>query len=429
MKPPTQSKLSWPIWLTASLGLNILLVVLIVWATRGLASAPRQTQPVAPVRAAGVLDSAPPAPTSVITKEVTTPFHWSEVESTDYQQYFTNLQAIGCPDQRIRDIIIADVDALFAARARDYVTPLQSQFWSLVSRPSELEKTMAGHQKFLDTLDQERDEIFRTLFNDSNPHRQSRQIQRDSRSKARQDSIVDFLEPTQRAAVEALQAELNLAVANIKSPESLTNRDDIRRHRDTQQRELKTACDQKLRALLSPEEFEEYSLRTSPAASLRYRLARMTVSETEARRLAQANAAKLEAESQLDQKDPTAKVARAELEQRTQEQIKIILGPERFAEYQRVTDGRYGETARIIDRLQLPEQTAINIYQARLEAEKIAARLRADTSASVEERNAALIVIRTEAESSVRGLLGESAFKEYQNHAGAWFYGLVEPAK
>lgn len=288
---------------------------------------------------------------------------------------------------------------------------------------------MASHQKFLDALDQEREEIFRALFNAEDPRRQTRQIQRELRQKARQDALLGFLDASKRAAVEALQAELNQAMSNLKTPESLTNRNDIRRHRETQQRELSAATDQKLRAVLSPEEFEEYSLRHSPAANVRYRLARMTVSETEARRLAQVDAGKNEAERQLEPKAPTTKAARAELEQRTQEQIKTILGPERYTEYQRVTDNRYNETARVIDRLQLPEATAVSIYQGLLEAEKIAARLRANSSASAEERNAALNAIRAEAESSVRQQLGESAFKDYQNHAGAWFFRLSEPVK
>src|SRR5215471_13715806 len=43
-------------------------------------------------------------------------FSWAEVESADYPTYIANLRAIDCPEQTIRDIIIADVNALFARR-------------------------------------------------------------------------------------------------------------------------------------------------------------------------------------------------------------------------------------------------------------------------------------------------------------------------
>ena len=36
-------------------------------------------------------------------------FSWQELESQDYPTYIKNLRAVGCPEQTIRDIIIADV--------------------------------------------------------------------------------------------------------------------------------------------------------------------------------------------------------------------------------------------------------------------------------------------------------------------------------
>lgn len=44
------------------------------------------------------------------------PFHWGQLESSDYKTYISNLQAIGCPEQTIRDIITADVDGLYSRK-------------------------------------------------------------------------------------------------------------------------------------------------------------------------------------------------------------------------------------------------------------------------------------------------------------------------
>ena len=56
-------------------------------------------------------------------------FSWREVESNDYPTYIANLRNIGCPEQTIRDLIIADVNALYARkRATELVTPEQ-QWW------------------------------------------------------------------------------------------------------------------------------------------------------------------------------------------------------------------------------------------------------------------------------------------------------------
>src|SRR5262245_47947756 len=47
--------------------------------------------------------SAPTAPSSGLN------FSWSSVESSDYKQYIANLRAINCPEETIRDIVLADV--------------------------------------------------------------------------------------------------------------------------------------------------------------------------------------------------------------------------------------------------------------------------------------------------------------------------------
>lgn len=117
MNASAQPNSNKPRWLAASLGLNLLLLFVIVW-TKGRpdANAPQAAPATAPAQITMASATTAPEADVILTNEVTAPFHWSEVESTDYQQYLTNLQTIGCPEQRIRDILIADVDALFAAR-------------------------------------------------------------------------------------------------------------------------------------------------------------------------------------------------------------------------------------------------------------------------------------------------------------------------
>jgi hypothetical protein len=44
------------------------------------------------------------------------PFQWSRLESEDYRAYIANLRAIGCPETTLRDIIVADVNKLFAGQ-------------------------------------------------------------------------------------------------------------------------------------------------------------------------------------------------------------------------------------------------------------------------------------------------------------------------
>src|SRR5262245_49797568 len=56
-------------------------------------------------------------------------FTWREIESDDYPTYVANLRDISCPEQTIRDIIIADVNGLYARRKALEVVTSDQQWW------------------------------------------------------------------------------------------------------------------------------------------------------------------------------------------------------------------------------------------------------------------------------------------------------------
>ena len=56
-------------------------------------------------------------------------FSWSELESTDYPTYIANLRSVDCPEPTIRDIIIADVTALFARKRAALIQSSEEQWW------------------------------------------------------------------------------------------------------------------------------------------------------------------------------------------------------------------------------------------------------------------------------------------------------------
>src|SRR5579871_1431151 len=70
---------------------------------------------------------AVPSPPSPIPKPVTivktNEFHWAHLESEDYRDYIARLRAIGCPEETIRDIIIADVEKLIAPKLQGAHVP------------------------------------------------------------------------------------------------------------------------------------------------------------------------------------------------------------------------------------------------------------------------------------------------------------------
>src|SRR6058998_1201151 len=111
----------WRVIALVSLGVNLVLVAVLLFSANDRSS----------------LDSTAPAGLSQASASQTKTnlvlrrqfFSWQQVESPDYPIYIANLREIGCPEQTIRDIIIADVNALYAKkRATEVVTPEQ-EWW------------------------------------------------------------------------------------------------------------------------------------------------------------------------------------------------------------------------------------------------------------------------------------------------------------
>ncbi len=87
-------------------------------------------------------------------------FTWTELESEDYATYIQNLRSINCPEETIRDIIIADVDHLFAKRRSKEVLPTRQQWWQ--SEPDPTLVSVASRQ--LQALQQERNRLLAELL-------------------------------------------------------------------------------------------------------------------------------------------------------------------------------------------------------------------------------------------------------------------------
>jgi hypothetical protein len=116
-----------------SLLLNVALVLALAWAIKG------KTPPSAPIPATEASEAAakPAKPVPATPAETAASFEaakpdrkfdWHMVESEDYKKYIANLRAIGCPEETIRDIIIADVNKLFESRKRALKTASTNKF-------------------------------------------------------------------------------------------------------------------------------------------------------------------------------------------------------------------------------------------------------------------------------------------------------------
>jgi LysM repeat protein len=265
-------------------------------------------------------------------------FTWDQVESSDYATYIANLRDIGCPEQTIRDIIIADVNAVFAKRIAAEVRTPDQQWWR--SMPDARLSTAATAK--LRELEQERRTLLTSLLGPGWGESSLASLQPARAAVVLDGPVLGNLPTDTKAsvnqAVAASQARLEALYAKAESE-----------GRNPTAAELAAVREQtrvELQKILAPAQLEEFLLRYSQNASnLRSQLGEMkyfSATPDEFRALFRVT-------DQFDQKlaaladstDPNDIRQRQSLEAQRERAIKLALGDQRYALYQRLQDPNY----------------------------------------------------------------------------------------
>ena len=350
-----------------------------------------------------VATSTPLTPIIVTnTIAATNEFRWAQLESEDYRAYITRLRAIGCPEQTIRDIIIADIDKLLAPRMQaanprtkdvKYWQPLEQELWEGT------EQRAAWQQQR--TLDFEKREVIRELLGiDLVGERLRVQGQDDYHGQR-----LGFLPEEKRARVRTVldqfaDQERALLEQQVEEGEATVSSAELARVR--QQKEAALA------PLFTPEERKQYDLWFSDtAARVRESTLGMKASEGEFLKLYELQRT-VEARN-----DGTLPPAGSAEWQQYQQQARETLGEGRYAEWQRAQDSDYRELARLTARFKLPASVAADLYQFKQPIAQEQARIESDPNITTQQRNAAYQAISEETQRTYKEALGEKAFRQY----------------
>jgi len=324
----------WRVIAWVSLGVNVLLAA--AWwsvirenaAQRATASALAAEQP-----------PPPPARTNIILRRQL--FYWRDIESPNYTNYIANLRDIGCPEQTIRDIIIADVNAVYARKRATELVTGEQQWWR--SEP-DLNVLRAAAQKAQE-LEEERRALLTSLLGNSWETGDLVSLHRPSRLSVTLDGPVlgnlpdetkKNIQEINARSQERLQAYLDAQSRQGLSPDP----------RELAKLRQQTRAD--LAHLLAPPELEEYLLRYSQNANdLRAQFGQLRLfdpSPDEFRAVFRATDA-LDQQLHLlaDARDPASLATRKALEDQRENAIKIALGPKRYEEYRLLHDPLYQE--------------------------------------------------------------------------------------
>lgn len=314
--------------LAASLVANAALVFLLAGRFR---SAP--VRPVEPASQGPVVLSNYPirfAKTNIILNART--LTWQDLESTNYELYVLNLRGIGCPESTVRDIIVADVNQLFARRRRELnVTTNDPPWWRSEGDTNEMRALLDKAQ----TLEDERKKLLTRLLG--------------AKWEEAPDAVPDplplagptlsLLTAEQKQAVQDIVARSRQAIQDYtKAREkegSAPSQAELAQFRENTRREL----EQKL----SPQQLEEFLLRySSNANQLRNELRGFNSAPEEFRKLFAATDP-IDRALQLlpEDEDPATVKQRQALEQQRDAAIQQALTPERYDAYRAAKDPDY----------------------------------------------------------------------------------------
>jgi hypothetical protein len=342
-------------------------------------------------------------------------FSWRQIESEDYHQYIANLRSIGCPEQTLRDIVISDVNKLYAARE----TTLKIKPPPAQGQPEETPEQKFERLRQLRTIQEEKRWVVKELLGIDLPLDMLPST--GSRDYHAFEVAFRHLPEDKRDMVQFLQE------AYWQQSDVLKANHDNKRSHDFQVEhyQLKSALRQELAGVLTPVELEDYDMRTSATAKeLSDRLATyFNPTEDEFRQIFRAARDHEEALERLafqaaqdvlngntPDKQALAKARSSALNQ-LNEQIRTALGEDRHAQLERSQDRTYDLLARLGMRYGLPQETVFEAY----ELQKSFQSGQGPSSAAAIDR----AEMQKRLNEELTAILGEQAVRGYQRvHGG-----------
>ncbi len=393
--------------LVGSLAANVALAaVFVVGFSSAQATRPNSMPPGHPAGASGA-DAKSTAAAAV------DPASWSHLQTDDLHAFMDRLRAEGFPPAMLRAIMAEQIRIQFAPRRAALDRKgAERPFWEPTANDA---KTAMALRQIM----KEQNQAVKDLLG---PDPAAEELAMSSLRRQFPGLSDDKIGAINRIkqAINEQQGDLFAGVSGVAPPDVTAKL-----------RELTKAEHDEIAKTLTPQELEEYDLRTSSTASqLRYQLTAFNPTEQEFRTL-------FELQNQYsDQLGPMYSIpsqdemkARADVQKQLNEQIVAALGPDRGADYTRAQDYNYRQTSQLVTRLDLPPETANDIYSLQKDIQQRANAVRMDRTLSPDVRTQQLAALADETKAKVTASLGETGFEAYKQYGGSWMQALQPPVR
>lgn len=355
-----------------------------------------------------VRETSKPPPTPVAT---TNAFNWSQLATNDLRQLIRQLRAVGCPEETLQDIALAELEFLSVGRQRA-LNP-SKPYWQADER-----RGWAKQQRANLSWAKECTALLVEIFG----HDFRKQ------GMAAEDGGLDWTDER----VSSVPKEKRDAVRELIEEHSIQSSERHERNRglwDAQTRAEERASEQellrKLGQILTPAELERWQLEHSQTAfQMRHDLDGLTLNEAEYKAIFALRERYGDKIHNYGDLDAAQHKAMEESLKQMKADLRASLGDARAKEVERHEDWSFRQLQRLTERNELPADTAVKVYDFKEAAEASAAKLRADQSLPPPQRDAALKAIREEAEKTVKAAMGDAGFKAYERNGGYWINNL-----
>ncbi len=380
---------------------------------RGLPSSPDSP---APASAAAAETPVSPA---AQREAVATFFDPKRIDATTLK---TQLESAGFPPEIARAAAIAQIQFEFDESRRAIVGDIPAPpFWQTSTAYTFASGIEAEKERALNALGRERDARMREIAGSQ-----------DSTGQLDDNAILQRWGPLPAEKLAAVQkiegdySELQRELIAGRSPLNLPASEQEKIALLNRERRAD------LESVLSTEELFEYDIRRSPTATrLRSQLSAFKPTEEEFRAIFRVQFERDKASGRDAAFTGVIFLASSDREaDRTAqlEQVKGLLSPERFTEYEFATDSRNTTLARIASRFGLSSAAAREVAGIRDSTAEAMLNLRRDSSRAPDERNAQLAAMTQAAADRVAGLLGPDGYRAYLENGGSWLTPPAPPA-
>jgi hypothetical protein len=346
------------------------------------------------------------------------------IVSADLAKYAENLRRVGCPEQTIKDLMLAEVNRLYAPRERALkVRPDDVAPWEKAATYDR----RGGETKLRQLLEEKRALLKNLTGVDVGIDMPSRLAGRDvERFQGAFASLPDVKRDQVRSIQEnywAQSDDIKQKTMGYLEPE---DRDHFLR--------IKTERRDALASVLTPRELQDYELATSETApALRNRFQGFDVTDDEFRKIFD-YVQPLDEKFSLNRRNPDPvndefTAARGQAEKDVQQYIQSVLGDDRYNEWQRSRDPAYQAINQAGTAAGLSKDAILQAYQAQQQVQDQTQRILQDPNLTPDQRSQSLNELRTATQQRLQQTFGDKASQLLQQGqlppAIAQRYGII----